>query len=272
MRADRLVRIVMLLQTKGRMTAGELAEELEISKRTIYRDVDALCAAGVPVVSELGPNGGFALPPGYRTGLTGLTLSEVQAVLASGGLPVLEDLGFGRALEGARLKLAAALPLAFRRGAEEVGERIHLDPVSWFTPEEAVPHLATVQEAVLRGYRLCLTYRSDGGRRDGRLVDPYGLVAKVGVWYLVGSEAGRISVLRVSRLQDAEVTGERFDRPESFDLAAWWADWCARIEASRPKHPVILHLATTYVPVAPSPLGDSFRLLPRIAAEREHLG
>src|SRR5215207_7455103 len=186
MRADRLVSIMLLLQVYRRLTAGELARRLEVSERTIHRDMEALSAAGVPVVAERGSGGGWALAGGYRTNLTGLNAAEVQTLFS--GLParLLADLKLDRDSDAAHVKLLAALPPSSRADAEYARRRVHVDVAGWGAAEEAVPHLHTVQEAVWRGRKLFFTYGDDcGGAAAERAVDPLGLVAKGGVWYLV---------------------------------------------------------------------------------------
>ncbi|HEX8339101.1 MAG TPA: HTH domain-containing protein, partial [Pyrinomonadaceae bacterium] len=176
MRADRLVSIMLLLQIHRRLTAGELARRLEVSERTIHRDMEALSKAGVPVVAERGAGGGWALVGGYRTNLTGLNAAEVQTLFA--GLPprLLADLGLNRDSEAAHVKLLAALPPSARADAEYARRRVHVDVAGWGGgAEEAVPHLHTIQEAVWRGRRLCFTYGGDRGESAGRVADPLGL-------------------------------------------------------------------------------------------------
>ena len=261
MRADRLLSLLMLLQARGRMTAQELAEELEVSVRTIYRDIDALSTAGVPVYAERGPGGGCALIEGYRTSLTGLTEDEVRALFTLSVPASLAELGVSEDLRAAMRKLAAALPAARRSDEERVRQRIHLDWEGWDQPEP-VPHLRTMQQAVWGDCRLHLTYRALVGPHTmqfERLVDPYGLVAKAGVWHLVCAGDGRIRVYRVSRVLDAQIADERFERPEYFDLTAFWKAWCAGREESRPSYPVTARVSPALVPYLPRYFGDLIR-------------
>src|SRR5215212_271742 len=178
MRADRLLSIMLLLQIYQRLTAGELARRLDVSERTIYRDMEALSAAGVPVVAERGAGGGWALVDGYRTNLTGLNAAEVQTLFS--GLPpsLLADLKLDRARDAAHVKLLAALPPSSRADAEYARRRVHVDVAGWGGAGEAVPHLHTIQEAVWRGRKLLFTYGNDCGGAAERAVDPLGLVAK----------------------------------------------------------------------------------------------
>jgi predicted DNA-binding transcriptional regulator YafY len=232
MRADRLISLLMLLQTNGRMTADDLAERLEVSTRTIYRDLDALSISGVPVYAERGPNGGCMLMESYRTNLTGLNEKEVQALFMFTVPGLLADLGAAKASEAAMLKLMASLPAPFQQDAAFVQQRLHLDPAAWFQSDEEVPYLSLVQTAVWENKRLRMNYRRGDGQWVKRLIDPYGLVAKASVWYVVGGMYNSmIQVYRVSRIMDAELTGSQFDRPQDFDLAAYWQTWRDQFEA-----------------------------------------
>ena len=224
MRADRLVSILLLLQMNRRMTARELAERLEVSERTIHRDMESLGAAGVPVVAERGAGGGWMLMDGYRTNLTGLNDAEVQALFLAGPASVLADLKLDKASDAALIKLLASLPLTTRRDAEYARQRLHVDVSGWNRQEEAAPCLHALQEAVWQGRRARLGYRRGVG--DGevveRTVDPLGLVAKGSVWYLVATVGGEPRSYRVSRVASVELTDEPCERPEGFDLAAFW--------------------------------------------------
>lgn len=256
MRADRLISILMLLQTRGRLTAQELAERLEVSERTIYRDLDALSAAGVPVYAERGPGGGCALLDSYRTNLTGLTEDELRALFMLSVPAPLADLGVTKTLEGAQLKLSAALSAGRRESIEQVRQRIYLDSAAWFQPREAVPYLEVVQSGVWQNQRLSMTYRRSDGNWIKRLLDPYGLVAKAGTWYVVGAMSGYPRVYRVSRIQGAHLTGSTFRRPDDFDLAGFWQAWVERVERSRVGCPVTLRIAPQLVPTLAQVFGD----------------
>lgn len=243
MRADRLLSILMLLQTKGRMTAHDLAKHLEVSERTIYRDLEALSIAGIPVYTERGPGGGCSLVDGYQTRLTGLTEVEVRALFLFSTAGPLADLGLGKALEDALLKLEAALPSTSRDHAEQVRQRFHLDATWWYHPDKSFHSLQAIQDALWQNHKLYLVYQVDDGGWGERLVEPYGLVAKAGIWYLVGSCEGAYSVFRVSRILSATLLEEQFIRPERFDLASFWADYCAQWETEHPSYAVPLRLA-----------------------------
>jgi predicted DNA-binding transcriptional regulator YafY len=259
MRADRLLSILMLLQARGRMTAQELAEDLEVSVRTIYRDIDALSVAGVPIYTERGPGGGCSLLDSYRTTLTGLTRHEVRALFMLSIPAPLAELGVGQDLRAALLKLSAALPVAHRQDEERVRQRIHLDAVEWFHAREPVPHLKTIQQAVWQDRRLLLTYHLPFETRVERLVDPYGLVAKASVWYLVCARDGHIRVHRVSNVLEARLVDGSFERPADFDLAAFWKTWCAEVEANRSSYPVSVRVSEDLVPFLPRFFGDGMR-------------
>ncbi|MEZ4590406.1 MAG: YafY family protein [Chloroflexota bacterium] len=257
MRADRLISLLMLLQTNGRMTADDLAERLEVSTRTIYRDLDALSGAGVPVYAERGPNGGCMLMESYRTNLTGLNEKEVQALFMFTVPGLLADLGADKASEAAMLKLMASLPAPFQQDAAFVQARLHLDPATWFQSEEEVPFLPLVQTAVWQNKRLRLNYRRGDGQWVKRLIDPYGLVAKTSVWYVVGGMyGGKIQVYRISRIMDAELTGSSFQRPATFNLAAYWQQWRDRFEAEQNRVAVELRVKPSSGPLLALVFGE----------------
>lgn len=253
------MQLLLILQTRGKTTASRLAEELEVSVRTIYRDVEALSGAGVPIYTEAGPGGGIQLVDGYRTRLTGLTAEEAEA-LALAGLPgAAAELGLGTVLAAAQLKVDAALPPELRSRAIRMRERFHLDAPGWFAREEPVPHLATLSRAVWEEERVRIRYQ----KRDEtvqRLVDPLGLVLKAGIWYLVAlsGRARSVRTFRVSRVVDVTPTGEPAARPEGFDLAASWAEsssaffetWPQMEVQVRVKADQIWHLRSSLAPGA----------------------
>lgn len=261
MRADRLISLLMILQTKGQMTAQELAQRLEVSPRTIYRDLDALSAAGVPVYAERGPQGGCALLENYRTNLTGLTEGEVRALFMLTVPGLLNELGAGRAAEQALLKLTAALPAPFQKDAQLVRERIHLDPAAWFSPPEPTPYLPVVQEAVWQERRLRMQYRRADGQWVRRLVDPYGLVAKASIWYMVAALYSAPTVFRVSRIQEASLTDSTFQRNPDFRLAVYWQQWRTRLESTHDRFAVTLLVPPVGLPALVQVFGEGMHQL-----------
>lgn len=230
MRASRLLTIQMLLQTRGRMSAQALAEVLEVSVRTLYRDVDQLTAAGVPIYAEQGRNGGFQLMEGWKTTLTGFTASESQAVFMSGLAGPAAELGLGQQVVDAQLKLMSALPAYQRDDAQRVQARFHLDPADWYREADRVPYLSTVAAAVWQDRQLRLRYDSWKAEVQ-RTVQPLGLVLKAGVWYLVATSEGKPRTYRISNILDAEMLDKTSTRPKRFDLSAYWAESIQRFEA-----------------------------------------
>ena len=241
MRASRLVSLLLLLQTRGGMTAAELARELEVSVRTVHRDVEALGAAGVPIFAERGPHGGIRLVDGYRTRLTGMTTEEADALFLSGLPGPAAELGLGTVVTAARLKVLAALPTELRGRASRLLERFHLDAAGWFRAGEPVPHLAAIAQCVWDGRRLELDY-DRGDRIVTRTLDPLGLVLKAGVWYLVGAHDGQIRTYRVSRARGVEPAEGHAVRPPGFDLATYWAESITAFERETPRIEVMLRV------------------------------
>ncbi len=216
------MQLLLLLQTRGGTTAPELARELEVSVRTVYRDIEALSAAGVPIYTEPGRTGGVRLIDGYRTRLTGLTTEEADAVLLTGQPAAAADLGLGTVLATAQLKVLAALPPELRGRATRIAERVHVDAPGWFHRPDETPMLAAVADALWHDRRLDIRYeRKD--RAVERRLDPLGLVSKAGTWYLVARDGSAIRSYRVSRIAAAEQNGETFTRPVDFDLAEHWS-------------------------------------------------
>jgi predicted DNA-binding transcriptional regulator YafY len=240
---------MLLLQIHQRMTAGQLAKRLEVSERTILRDMDALSGAGIPVFAERGIGGGWSMLEGYRTNLTGLTRDEIQALFLTKPSRLLADLGLEKASDAALLKLHAALPSASRDTAEYSRQRIHIDISGWNRSEESIQFLPIVQEAVWRDRKLQLTYQRGGGcDAVERLVDPLGLVAKGSIWYLVAGVDGEIRTYRVSRLENAEVTDLPCVRPEGFDLAAYWERSSATFKDNFPRYDATVRCAPEILP------------------------
>jgi predicted DNA-binding transcriptional regulator YafY len=230
MRASRLLSMLMLLQGRGRLSARVLADELDISVRTVYRDIDELSASGVPVWADRGRDGGFQLQPGWRTRVDGLTAAEAQAMFL-GGLPgPAAELGLGEAMASAQLKLLAALPDGWREDARRVSSRFHVDPIDWYRGPAATDHLPAIAQAVWREHRLEVRYESWSGVKRHRL-DPLGLVLKAGIWYVVASGGKEPRTYRLSNILELAASDERFARPKDFDLAAYWAASTKRFEA-----------------------------------------
>jgi predicted DNA-binding transcriptional regulator YafY len=289
MRADRLLSLVLLLQARGSATARALAAELEVSVRTVYRDLEALIAAGVPVLAQSGPGGGCRLMDGYRFPLRGLRPDEAEALLILGVPGVLRELGLDQALDAAhrQIRLSAGFGEAAGGGPGREGHSaafVHLDMPRWFAGgAEEVPGLRDLARALRGGRKVALTYERPGaragepGRGEHRVAGPLGLVNKAGTWYLVASpaapvqagevaEAGvaadaadpvdrrAIRVYRVGRITSARVLGEPFERPAGFELAAFWEQWSGEFAASRPRIPVELRAS----PAALAAFGEVF--------------
>lgn len=259
MRADRLLSLLMLLQSRGRMSARALAAELEVSERTIYRDVEALGAAGVPIYAEPGREGGYALLDSYRTTLTGLSEGEVRAFFMLSIPAPLADLGIGQTLKAALLKMTAALPAARRQDEERVRQRFYLDSTWWKQEGGPLPYLQTLQQAVWQDRRVWVRQRFFFSRELERVVEPYGLVAKAGEWFLVFAGSGRVRTCRVVDLLDVQLTTERFERPPDFDLAAFWQQWCAARQETRAAYRVVVRVAPALFPYLPAYFGERIR-------------
>ncbi len=230
MRASRLLSILMLLQLRERLTAEALAAEFEVSVRTIYRDIDKLAEAGVPVYADRGPGGGFRLVDGYRTRLTGLASDEAEALFMIGLPGPAAALGMGPAASNAGRKMLAALPRASGDTAGRMGARFHLDPVDWYRDDAPLRQLPAIARAVLDQTVLAMTYDSWRGVRE-RVVEPLGLVLKAGAWYLVARSDGVARIYKVANILRFEVRETTFERPPEFDLGAWWSAETARFEA-----------------------------------------
>ena len=230
MRASRLLSILMLLQLRERLTAEALAAEFEVSVRTIYRDIDKLAEAGVPVYADRGPGGGFRLIDGYRTRLTGLAADEVEALLMIELPGPAAALGMGPAASNASRKMLASLPRSSGDMAGRMGARFHLDPVDWYRDDEPLQQLPAIARAVLDQSVLAMTYDSWRGVRE-RVVEPFGLVLKAGAWYLVARSEGVARIYKVANILRHQVRDTHFERPPDFDLAAWWSAETARFEA-----------------------------------------
>ena len=244
MRASRLLSLLLLLQTRGRMTAAELAAELEVSVRTVYRDVESLGAAGVPLYGDAGHDGGYQLLDGYRTRLTGLTGDEAEVLFLGGLHGPAAELGLGSALAAAQLKLKASLPAQLRERTERIRERFHLDAPTWYGVPDDTTHLGAVAEAVWAQRSLRMRYRRWAEPSDvSRTVDPLGVVLKAGRWYLVARGVNAIRTYRVSQILDVDVLDDRFERPEQFELAEHWRHYVADFEVRRHRGNAVVRLS-----------------------------
>jgi predicted DNA-binding transcriptional regulator YafY len=229
MRASRLLSILMTLQARGRVTAQVLATECEVSLRTIYRDIDALSAAGVPVYSDRGSAGGYRLLEGYRTRLNGLSLEEAKALFLSGLTGPAAALGLGPVMAAAQLKLTAALPAEMRSAADQMRACFHLDAPGWFHEKELPVHLRDIAVAVWNQRLIEIRYRS-WKAETRRRVAPLGLVLKSGAWYLAGLVDDSTRTYRIARIREMKVLDEGFERPSDFDLEAYWTQSTQRLE------------------------------------------
>jgi predicted DNA-binding transcriptional regulator YafY len=228
MRASRLLSLLLLLQTRGRMTAQQLARELEVSVRTVYRDVEALSAAGVPLYGDAGHAGGYQLLGGYRTRLTGLTAAEAEAVFLSGLPGPAAELGLGSVLAAATLKLRAALPASHRENADRLSERFYLDAPGWYRRPDDVPHLSVVASAVWDRQVIQVTYqRWKEPTQVTRRLEPHGLVLKAGTWYVVARCDGVMRTYRVDQIVSAAACDCGFTPEPGFELAGYWHTYLA---------------------------------------------
>ena len=264
MRASRLLSILLMLQTRGQLTAGQLADELEVSIRTVYRDIEALSEAGVPVYTERGPHGGIRLVDGYRTRLTGLTADEAESLFLSGLPGTAAELGLGTVVAAARLKVLAALPPELRSRASRIGQRFHLDAPGWFHTPEAAPQLQALATAVWEDRIVRIRY-DRGDQPVERELSPLGLVIKGGVWYMVALSEGEPRTYRASRVAEVMPTDQRFDRPDEFDLAAYWSETTAAFEAQAERGTIELRIDPEYM----GRLVDAFGV--EVVGRAEHL-
>ena len=259
MRADRLLSLLMLLQTRGQMSARKLATELEVCERTIYRDIIALSTAGVPIYAEAGPNGGYQLLDSYRTNLTGLTEGEARALFMLNMPGPLAKLGLSQDLKAAMLKLTAALPASRRLDEERVRQRYYIDASWWSQADAPQTLLQTIQQAVWEDRRLAITYTPLFDMQIERVVDPYGLAAKSGAWYLVHARAGRVRAHRVDDLVDVRLCAEKFERPVDFNLEEFWQSWCAEEAQNTSNYAVTVRVTKKALPSVTHRFGSMVR-------------
>ncbi len=242
MRADRLMNIMILLQSRGKMTAKELSDELEVSVRTVFRDMDALTNTGIPIVSERGQEGGWRLLDNFRSKLSGLTRGDMNSLFLFPSGELLEDLGLNQQTLDTRQKLLAAIPDPYREEAQAMWERIHIDSATWGQSKENKDALKTVQQAVWESKKLKIYYEQAAGGQKERVIEPLGLVAKGHKWYLVALRDGELRNYRVSRILNAEVKNEVFERPLHFNLAAYWEQSKAKFIKDLPIYDVHVEL------------------------------
>lgn len=243
MRADRLLSILMLLQTHGKMTAEDLSRELEVSVRTIYRDAGALEMAGVPITTERGPGGGMALLDSYRTTLTGLTEQEVEALFMLEVPGILTDLGVSSSLQTALRKVAAAMPTRQQRGRQRVRQRVHLDSAPWHQRPQAQASVQLVHRALREDRCLVIRYQLAWEAERTRVVRPLGLVAKENAWHLVCTWGAGPRVIEFSDLVAIRRSDAQIERPRDFELSRFWDEWRERAARNRSTYAAILAVA-----------------------------
>lgn len=236
LRADRMLSILMLLQNEGKLSAKQLAEKLEVSERTIIRDLEALSISGVPVYAERGSGGGWRLAEGYRTQLTGMKAEEFISLIVSAHPGLLADLGIKQHFDAAYQKLLASSPVSIKKNVELLQRKIHIDGASWHGTNESSPHLTTIQEAMLTEHKLCIHYKKEQ-ELTARIVHPLGLVAKRSVWYLITEMEGELRTYRISKIVFAEMMDESFPYPTEFNLARYWEQSTAQFKHNLPRYP-----------------------------------
>jgi predicted DNA-binding transcriptional regulator YafY len=229
MRASRLINILTTLQANGLVTAERLAEENEVSVRTIYRDIDALSLSGIPVYSERGSDGGYRLLDGYRVRLNGMSQAEAEAMFLSGLPGAAADLGLGALMAGAQKKMTAALPEELRQSAARMQAKFHLDAPTWFGENEQPLYLQAIADAVWNSKRIRMRYRAWKSEKN-REAEPLGVVLKGGAWYMAARVDANVRTYRIARILDLVITDERFERPGDFDLASYWSENTRRLE------------------------------------------
>jgi predicted DNA-binding transcriptional regulator YafY len=241
MRADRLLSALLLLQAHGRLTGRELARRLEVSGRTVHRDMEALSAAGVPVFALRGPRGGWQLDRNWRTQVPGLDEAELRALLMAQPR-MIGDVRLASAAERAIGKLMASLPLTLREQAASIRQRLYVDTTGWRGAAENLAMLPVVQEAVSRDRKLAIQYRRPGGDSVERVVDPLGLVAKGSTWYLAARTSEGCRTYRVSRIGQATLLDEPSERPADFDLATYWKASAQRFSETLPRYDALVRV------------------------------
>lgn len=256
MRASRLIALLLRLQHQGPTTAARLAEELEVSVRTIYRDVAGLQQAGVPIWTETGPGGGIRLLDGWQGRIDGLTADEASALMLSGAPAAAAELGLGSVVAAAQAKVMATLPPELRSRAGRVRERFLLDAPGWFHRDEPTTHLDVVADAVWSEARLDVRY----GRQDRevrRRIDPLGLVLKGGAWYVVAAHRGQVRTYRLARVVSVRRLDGTFVRPADFDLADWWGASSTEFELSLLRERIELRVDAVGARLLPAHVGNA---------------
>jgi len=249
MRADRLLAIIMYLQNNRRMTASALSRELEVTERTIYRDMVALNTAGIPVYAVKGPKGGFSLIEDFKTTLTGLTEEEVKTLFMLDIPPQLIQLGLDQKAKLALLKLSAALPASKAPLKNLLDQKFLFDPDFWYHTLTPIPYLQTIHHALWNDHRLKIVYKLPFDVTREWVVEPYGLVSKENNWYLVCNKNGnQMRVLYISRILEAKVLDEVFSRNKAFNLGAFWKKWCKEYEGKHLSYPVIMRIKKALLP------------------------
>ncbi len=251
MRADRLLSIVLLLQSRGRQSARQLAAELDVSVRTVYRDMLALGTVGIPV---FGDSTGYQLVDGYRTQLTGLTGDEARGLVLAGLPGAAADLGLADVVAAAQLKLAAALPEALRERVTRMRQRFHLDTPGWYHDGDSCDYLAVVADAVWRQRVISVQYEN-WTRVVNRRLEPYGLVLKAGKWYLVAHAGSGVRTFRVSQIRELSVLPDQFDWPAGFDLAAYWSEHIVEFRARLYRGEALVRLSPALLDRLPHLMG-----------------
>ncbi|MEV6640182.1 WYL domain-containing protein [Amycolatopsis sp. NPDC051371] len=267
MRASRLVSLLLLLQNRGLMSAAKLAAELGVTARTVYRDVEALAAAGVPIYAETGPDGGYRLMDGYRTRLTGLTAGEAGSLFLTGLPQPAAELGLGAQVAAAELKLMAALPTPYRDASVRIRQRFHLDAPGWYREADQVPQLLAAAEALWQDQVVEVSYRrwSPTPGIVTRRLHPLGLVLKAGVWYLVAGP--RVRTYRVANIEELQPLDERFTRPDGFDLAEFWRANVESYEEGEAGETAVVRLSPAGIEALPDILGPRAARLVRRTLE-----
>ncbi|CAM3595456.1 YafY family protein [Aeromicrobium ponti] len=247
MRADRLISIILLLQNFEKMTTAELAKELEVTERTIHRDMEALSAAGIPVLAERGKFGGWRLLEKYRTNLTGLKADEIETLLLSPSFQHLADLGISDDWKEARQKLLAAIPAPLKEDVKDISNRIHIDTSTWRESPREMKSFGILQQAVWEEKKLQIQYEKADKQTIERIVEPLGLVAKGNTWYLIAASDEKIKSYRVSRIVKSELINENFSRPKDFNLPDYWQESKQKFISSLPRFEVEVEISPSII-------------------------